>query len=1502
MNGLCPACRRTYDEQSIEWKNISQEEMKADKELQARKKALARQKESERKNVETLNRKHLAGLRVVQKNLVYVVGLNPKSREQDLLQTLRGDQYFGQYGKIIKIVVSKAKEGVSSNSIGVYVTFARKEDAASCIAAVDGSQNGDRTLRAQFGTTKYCSVFLRNETCNNRSCMFLHETGEDDDSFSRQDLSSMNAESTQRPSQTSASKAPPQVPPVPPQQAPQPVSAASHSMARQGSRDEAMSRSDSGDGSALPSSASWATKNTQNESRRSSKPASVSAPSPVVTSATIASQGAPSTQPVAQSTVHAPPVQGPPSEKVLPAAAPTPKSPDDEETVKFVPRKPSPTPAARALENRMKVVVHSSFKFSFDRSIHSDEMLRDIDSYPLLFDTNRGLSRYRQQKEQEEERLRQEEERNALRTLSISEEDDNPASGSLQLGGEPDTQEDSNPRSGRGSSEPRSAIQPPLASSLLAGNPPFGLGFLGNNPSSLFSSSRSFTPQQQQQLQILRSSSNNQQSPFNSQPPSNFTGNTSMHHHQQSNPFQNQSFANIPGHGRQASRYNFANDGVPSSASSAIKASSNLQQSGVLPPSQTKPFSGQPFQQANIQHQPFYSGVQGPPPGLKSSGTPPVSGGGMFGQGYGFASAMGGSLGLGGSNGASKDTNEEMMRDLLRGRNGNVGGQGHDVGKREFKFPSIPSSSTSNTAPASSLLNSLYGTQLGAYNGYQDHALQKQKKKGKKHRHANTSSSGGGGLVNLADPSILQARMHHGGAGQGQFGVQGQGSRVLSQLQDTGTEDLPVMNKGTNVIGSGAGKVPVKDPAKPDSVPPGLSLPQDFPPLAAPSRPYPPAQKPSQIVTANIKPAVPVLPSTKNQASTNMAKDASTNVMPQGKESTEDPKDISSMEREPISNAESTMDSSTAKSAGTGDVQASQHSSSASDSTIRPAPEESGPISKKASKMTEKRQLPGKLDIAATKGTSKTKVESAAVSSKAQKVPEPSFTSAQVKESADSQPATPTKVTSQAAHSTLTRTDNPRTLRVAPTSKEDQAVKTAVTSPPVPESATTVSTKPPSRRPSLASVQGPGTPISEKISDNASFTSTSLSRANTPPPTRVGTAPVRQATKAQLKRERQARAKEAEKAKAEEEHIKVEEPVQAPIIGRKKKAKKINTSQGTADSTPAATRPSSPKLQEEVIEEKLPSLPATPIKDSKKREMAHSEVDSPATPETPAPIPQNEQPKPLPTAASIIADLQKSGEITAAIENCFKNMASMNYRWEPTPADFENLPLPPLTEDQHRALKKGECLYVELSNGKPVVVMPDGQLMKHLSEKEAKRYIEGRARIMKTPVPFRFLSPADEDMMQLHYPPYTTGGIWPGNSQQPSSSDSSASAAGPGGIDDNIGGLEYMINRFMEDQRPVPPPQQPTMEELNLAAHQREHDLARYGPHYHHHHHHDASSTRYGDQSDLDWPHTLLSVEEAEEALVRARKEHEIFEKKLNAIVKKNRRLLFGGGGGGGGH
>jgi RNA recognition motif-containing protein len=117
----------------------------------AKKNAQIRQKEAQKAEADSLSRKHLAGLRVVQKNLVYVTGLTPTIREDRLLDTLRGPDYFGQYGKIIKIVVSKARENAQhQQSVGVYVTFARKEDAEACITAVDGSQNGERVLRYVF--------------------------------------------------------------------------------------------------------------------------------------------------------------------------------------------------------------------------------------------------------------------------------------------------------------------------------------------------------------------------------------------------------------------------------------------------------------------------------------------------------------------------------------------------------------------------------------------------------------------------------------------------------------------------------------------------------------------------------------------------------------------------------------------------------------------------------------------------------------------------------------------------------------------------------------------------------------------------------------------------------------------------------------------------------------------------------------------------------------------------------------------------------------------------------------------------------------------------------------------------------------------------------------------------------------------------------------------------------------------------------------------------------
>lgn len=113
-----------------------------------KKQAAAKRKETEKKEVENSTRRNLAGVRVKQQNLVYVIGLEPTKKDESmLLETLRGKDYFGQYGDIEKIVVSKAKAGATNQGIGVYVTFKRKEDAATCIEAVDGSSNGERILR-----------------------------------------------------------------------------------------------------------------------------------------------------------------------------------------------------------------------------------------------------------------------------------------------------------------------------------------------------------------------------------------------------------------------------------------------------------------------------------------------------------------------------------------------------------------------------------------------------------------------------------------------------------------------------------------------------------------------------------------------------------------------------------------------------------------------------------------------------------------------------------------------------------------------------------------------------------------------------------------------------------------------------------------------------------------------------------------------------------------------------------------------------------------------------------------------------------------------------------------------------------------------------------------------------------------------------------------------------------------------------------------------------------
>ncbi|THH27062.1 hypothetical protein EUX98_g7127 [Antrodiella citrinella] len=188
LNGRCPACRREYTDEAVQFKPVAKEDHKR---LTQQKK----QRERERKELDALHRRHLANVRVVQRNVVYVLGMGPRFAKEELIPTLRSNEYFGQYGKISKIIITKRTSGVTRTPVvGLYITYHRREDAARCIQAVDGVTSpggGTEIMRASYGTTKYCMTFLRGVSCPDHSCLHLHEWGDESDCFTKEDLTTL---------------------------------------------------------------------------------------------------------------------------------------------------------------------------------------------------------------------------------------------------------------------------------------------------------------------------------------------------------------------------------------------------------------------------------------------------------------------------------------------------------------------------------------------------------------------------------------------------------------------------------------------------------------------------------------------------------------------------------------------------------------------------------------------------------------------------------------------------------------------------------------------------------------------------------------------------------------------------------------------------------------------------------------------------------------------------------------------------------------------------------------------------------------------------------------------------------------------------------------------------------------------------------------------------------------------------------------------------------------
>lgn len=403
------------------------------------------------------------------------------------------------------------------------------------------------------------------------------------------------------------------------------------------------------------------------------------------------------------------------------------------------------------------------------------------------------------------------------------------------------------------------------------------------------------------------------------------------------------------------------------------------------------------------------------------------------------------------------------------------------------------------------------------------------------------------------------------------------------------------------------------------------------------------------------------------------------------------------------------------------------------------------------SSISTKRQPPGKLDIAAaTTLPEKISEPATATSSKTDTTTKQASASLP-----PSRPDTPSAVSTG---SPIRRTTQPRTIRVVPTPKTETPPPPSATSA---TSAAAAAILGPSRKASVASITIPGTP-SELISDNASVTSASasmtMSRASSPPPlgSKVGSAPVKK-SKAQAVRERKQKADAAKLALEEEARKKVDEPVQAPIVGRKKKEKKKDRAVTVSKATAAEAAQTPPAV-------------ATEKEERQSREVVEQDVEddavasSSAAPEVQAPEVPKIAEKNI-TPAALFKELQARGDVVASsLEMLRHNVTGLSsqLRHDPTlqfnDVDMLGLTTSPklFTKDDHERISKAqEPLRWQNEDGDGRVsgrnmIGLRGKWLRMLTPEEEERYIELEQRLSQDPVgkqPGAWEPPARSEML-----------------------------------------------------------------------------------------------------------------------------------------------------------
>lgn len=210
LNQRCPACRTPYEEQNFKIGDVNPEEAaKEVKERRTAKKERERReklKEIERERERALllsqqkAKSNLQHVRILQRNLVYIIGLSLSLAREEVI---RRNDMFGKFGRMLRVLVNRSHpfhaDAPGGPSISAYVQYQRDIDAGSAVRAMNNAVLDGREIRCAIATSKYCEAFVASVQncdvataafyhCGNANCLYYHTTAQADNILTREEV------------------------------------------------------------------------------------------------------------------------------------------------------------------------------------------------------------------------------------------------------------------------------------------------------------------------------------------------------------------------------------------------------------------------------------------------------------------------------------------------------------------------------------------------------------------------------------------------------------------------------------------------------------------------------------------------------------------------------------------------------------------------------------------------------------------------------------------------------------------------------------------------------------------------------------------------------------------------------------------------------------------------------------------------------------------------------------------------------------------------------------------------------------------------------------------------------------------------------------------------------------------------------------------------------------------------------------------------------------------